>query len=246
MVIVKIEQFFIYLVLRHANMSNLFEVKRYWSDSNEEDGSDGNDGKVHNSNQPITSENQETDILKRLKFKAKNKIKTNLDDDVTSTEKRDLITDLKENSELADNQQEVKTKKKKRKKSKKLKDDQNIDGRTKGGFPILGETTVNQWKKQKIRRSLPPWLANPDVISVDLTDDQMTIDNLPGLDQISIDNLRRNKIAHFFPVQRQVIPFMLANNPRSIYPPHDICVSAPTGSGKTLAFVLPIGKKTLM
>lgn len=48
-------------------------------------------------------------------------------------------------------------------------------------------------------------------------------------------------VTHLFPVQEQVIPFVIKENeqPHPFWP-HDICVSAPTGSGKTLAFVLPI------
>ena len=222
-------------------MNNPFEVKRYWSDSddNDEECADINTQKIKGL---ISNENQETDILKKLKSKAKSKRQTKISDVETIIEdNNEQKLYVNENIEINETQQEIKTKKRKRKRSKKLKDE-TIEGRTKGGFPILGENLANQWKKQKIRRSLPPWLANPDVISVDLTDDQMTVEGLSGLDQTSIDNLRRNKIAHFFPVQRQVIPYLLANNPKSIYPPHDICVSAPTGSGKTLAFVLPIGK----
>ena len=132
---------------------------------------------------------------------------------------------------------------KKRKRSKHIeKNEENSEVAKRGGFPILGENVRDQWKNKKIRRSLPSWLANPDVISVDLSDQQMPIDTLKGLDSSTLDNLRKNNISHFFPVQRQVIPYLLSNDRTSMYPPHDICVSAPTGSGKTLAYVLPIGK----
>jgi ATP-dependent RNA helicase DDX51/DBP6 len=46
------------------------------------------------------------------------------------------------------------------------------------------------------------------------------------------------RIERLFPVQRQVIPFLLS--PSCCLPPSDLCVTAPTGSGKTLAYVLPI------
>lgn len=53
--------------------------------------------------------------------------------------------------------------------------------------------------------------------------------------------LKENGIKKFFPVQAEVIPFLLkANDDAKVVIPSDICVSAPTGSGKTLAFVLPI------
>lgn len=46
---------------------------------------------------------------------------------------------------------------------------------------------------------------------------------------------------HLFPVQEQVIPFIIREHQQpQPFRPHDICVSAPTGSGKTLSFVLPI------
>lgn len=53
--------------------------------------------------------------------------------------------------------------------------------------------------------------------------------------------LKANGIKKFFPVQAEVIPWLLkANDDANVVIPSDICVSAPTGSGKTLAFVLPI------
>lgn len=48
-------------------------------------------------------------------------------------------------------------------------------------------------------------------------------------------------LTHLFPVQEQVIPFIIKEHQQpQPFRPHDICVSAPTGSGKTLSFVLPI------
>lgn len=53
--------------------------------------------------------------------------------------------------------------------------------------------------------------------------------------------LKANGIKKFFPVQAEVIPWLLkSNDDADVIVPRDICVSAPTGSGKTLAFVLPI------
>lgn len=53
--------------------------------------------------------------------------------------------------------------------------------------------------------------------------------------------LKLNGIKKLFPVQAEVIPWLLkADHDSDVLPPSDICVSAPTGSGKTLAFVLPV------
>ena len=56
-----------------------------------------------------------------------------------------------------------------------------------------------------------------------------------------VSRLHLQGVRHFFPVQRQIVPLLLASGGRTLpYRPSDMCVSAPTGSGKTLAFVVPI------
>ncbi|KAI4468610.1 rna helicase [Holotrichia oblita] len=51
----------------------------------------------------------------------------------------------------------------------------------------------------------------------------------------------KNGVKYLFPVQAEVIPWLLQAHKRSnIVFPRDICVSAPTGSGKTIAFTLPV------
>ena len=63
----------------------------------------------------------------------------------------------------------------------------------------------------------------------------------PGLSEAMVSRLHRQGVRHFFPVQRQIVPLLLASGGRTLpYRPSDMCVSAPTGSGKTLAFVVPI------
>jgi len=123
--------------------------------------------------------------------------------------------------------------KKKRKKSKKKKGNvgDNIEG-----FTILGDPTDQ--KVKKVSRVLPLWLAQPNILTVDLLSDNLAVGDMPGIDKTLVDKLTKEKVTHFFPVQRQVIPYLLEFSPR--YRPSDLCVSAPTGSGKTLAFVLPI------
>eukprot|EP01041_Mallomonas_annulata_P012282 gene12282-25833_t len=61
-----------------------------------------------------------------------------------------------------------------------------------------------------------------------------------GLHDILADNLIKDGINSFFPVQRLVLPKLLRSVSSPYIYPRDICVSAPTGSGKTLSYVLPI------
>lgn len=88
---------------------------------------------------------------------------------------------------------------------------------------------------------LPNWLTNPTIIAVNLQDLTTKVSELKVLDKGIRKLLKGNGITHFFPVQAEVIPWLLNSNQKaSIMFPRDICVSAPTGSGKTLAFVLPV------
>lgn len=67
------------------------------------------------------------------------------------------------------------------------------------------------------------------------------VSELKQLDKGIRKLLKANGIKFFFPVQIEVIPWLLKSSKNaSIMFPRDICVSAPTGSGKTLAFVLPV------
>lgn len=59
------------------------------------------------------------------------------------------------------------------------------------------------------------------------------------LSEIVIKNLQKLGMSTLFPVQAEVIPFIL----RSAMWGGDVCVCAPTGSGKTLAYVIPIVQK---
>ncbi|XP_060554216.1 LOW QUALITY PROTEIN: ATP-dependent RNA helicase DDX51-like, partial [Ruditapes philippinarum] len=113
-----------------------------------------------------------------------------------------------------------------------------------GGFTVIGN--VRPARLEKVKRVLPEWLSSPSIISSDLGSDKLPISDMPGLAPDLVEKLKENKITHFFPVQRHVIPALLESSitgfhiGRAGYRPSDICVSAPTGSGKTLAFVLPI------
>jgi len=142
-------------------------------------------------------------------------------------EKRKL--DNNSNKEISNENEPVK---KKRKKNKK-KNDKNISA---DGFTILGEPTDQKIKT--VNRVLPLWLAQPNILTVDLLSSTLAVEDMPGLSDKLVSKLAKEGITKFFPVQQQVIPKLLDVN--SKYRPNDLCVSAPTGSGKTLAFVLPI------
>jgi len=66
------------------------------------------------------------------------------------------------------------------------------------------------------------------VISCDLKNAQVAINSL-GLDSQIVEKLEKNYIPYFFPVQQQVIPWLISRHSPKIYRPSDICVSAPTG-----------------
>lgn len=88
---------------------------------------------------------------------------------------------------------------------------------------------------------LPTWLVNPTVISLNLHNLNIKVSEVKLLDKGIMKLLKANGIKYFFPVQAEVIPWLLkANRNANIIFPCDVCVSAPTGSGKTLTFVLPV------
>lgn len=88
---------------------------------------------------------------------------------------------------------------------------------------------------------MPYWLSHPFSVSKSLQNLTCKVEDQPWLHSILKATLINEGVTHFFPVQEQVIPFILKEH-KLPYPlwPHDICVSAPTGSGKTLTFVLPV------
>ncbi|XP_061646137.1 ATP-dependent RNA helicase DDX51 [Phyllopteryx taeniolatus] len=112
------------------------------------------------------------------------------------------------------------------------------------GFMVLGgfeNKTV-----QKVRRVLPQWLAQPDVIPRDMRSQLVPCSDIRGLTVPLLNKLHHHGIKNFFPVQAEVIPTILEGAQHGLligqagYKPRDVCVSAPTGSGKTLTFVIPV------
>ncbi|XP_029036299.2 ATP-dependent RNA helicase DDX51 [Osmia bicornis bicornis] len=107
-------------------------------------------------------------------------------------------------------------------------------------FMVLG--VKSKRKKYEVKRVLPEWLANPNIISNDLNDGP-SIESLNSvLDAKLIQVLKANGIDKLFPVQASMITWLLKCNKdkQQGWWLRDTCVSAPTGSGKTLAYVLPI------
>jgi len=202
-------------------------MKRYWSE----------DGDVVNQQQQKEAQeaNSEADLLSKLKSKALKKPAPVAKPVKPAATGGDNDKEADQTGELEASTDEVRKPGKKRKKKNKQQQNDQQQGT---GFTVLGEDMDKG--RQKVRRVLPHWLAHPDIVSVDLSDQQVAVTDLEGLDGAIVKNLKANKVTHFFPVQRQLIPYMLANKAHSMYRPHDVCVSAPTGSGKTLAFVLPI------
>ncbi|CAH1108618.1 unnamed protein product, partial [Psylliodes chrysocephalus] len=116
---------------------------------------------------------------------------------------------------------------------------QKLDPKTLEGFTVLGGQ--NFANKVKVKRILPSWLTAPTVISVNLQDLKTKVSDIKQLDKGLRKMLKANNIKYLFPVQAEVIPWLLDSSRHSdVIVPRDICVSAPTGSGKTLAYVLPV------
>ena len=75
------------------------------------------------------------------------------------------------------------------------------------GFTKLGVFDAKD--KAKVRRVLPKWLAQPDIVSLDLGDQQMPIEDMKELDESILQILKSTGAKYFFPVQRQVIPQLI-------------------------------------
>lgn len=106
-------------------------------------------------------------------------------------------------------------------------------------FMILGSDHIQ--RKTNVDSILPNWLANPTVISKNLSEKSTPIDCVEYISDKMKQILKSMSIEHLFPVQEAVVPYILnVHNKPLPFRPRDICVSAPTGSGKTLAYAIPI------
>ncbi|XP_028035134.1 probable ATP-dependent RNA helicase Dbp73D [Bombyx mandarina] len=106
-------------------------------------------------------------------------------------------------------------------------------------FKVLGSSDFQ--KKSKVQRILPYWLSHPTVVSRDLNELSCPVEEQEWLHPVIKSTLLSEGITKLFPVQNQVVPFILNEHTLpKLFQPRDVCVSAPTGSGKTLSFVIPI------
>ncbi|XP_015518446.2 probable ATP-dependent RNA helicase Dbp73D [Neodiprion lecontei] len=110
----------------------------------------------------------------------------------------------------------------------------------KPAYLILGSDSHK--KKPVIKRVLPEWLSQPELISADVNSGPSLSDFKSILDSDIIDILKKSGATKLFPVQANIIPWLLEcdRHRKMGWWPRDVCISAPTGSGKTLAYVLPI------
>ncbi|XP_071877319.1 uncharacterized protein [Bombus fervidus] len=97
-------------------------------------------------------------------------------------------------------------------------------------FIILG--VKNKRREREVKRILPEWLANPEVISIDLNSGPTLDDMNSILDSKLIEALRANGINKLFPVQASMVSWLsMCNKDRQQkWWLRDTCVSAPTGS----------------
>ena len=95
-----------------------------------------------------------------------------------------------------DEASEPAVKKKKKKGKKKKGGDSGGDFQ---GFTILGDPTDQKIKKAT--RVLPLWLANPDILSVDLLSSQLAVSDMPGLEEKLVDKLRKENVNHFLCIE---------------------------------------------
>lgn len=108
---------------------------------------------------------------------------------------------------------------------------------------LLAENSLLKRSKNLYR--LPEWMSSLarrfDTGQLQ-TEGTIPLDQLTYLDEDLRSILTRDlSIKHLFPVQSQVIPYLIEQHrSHSPIPPGDLCVSSPTGSGKTLTYVIPL------
>lgn len=131
-------------------------------------------------------------------------------------------------------------KKKKKEKNKNVSNGELTDSNVKNDksdvnldFTILN--AGKQTKGETVRRVLPEWLSNPEVVSSNLNSGP-SLDEIAGNGQLDlkiIENLRSQGFTKLFPVQVRLLSWLLQcnENRKKGFWSRDTCVSAPTGSG---------------
>ncbi|XP_067269198.1 ATP-dependent RNA helicase DDX51 isoform X2 [Pseudorasbora parva] len=247
-----------------AKLQEQVKAREQQSVSNTADEEDDRQGDVKEQKKR-KRERQETEGAQRKTKKSKDVKKTDPDDEAASStkkkKKRKALTSENESVTTGDNGSDheqaveiTETSESDPEESKKTEkavdpqidqfqaEEENSTSQT--SFHILGG--FKEKAVQKVRRVLPQWLAQPDVIQRDMKNNLIPISQVPGICPILLKKLEANGIQSFFPVQAEVIPAILDSVGSGLllgpggYRPRDICVSAPTGSGKTLAFVIPV------
>ncbi|CAH2102690.1 unnamed protein product [Euphydryas editha] len=191
--------------------------------------------------------NQETLHLQKLKQKIEERKKkydfNKKTPEIITLKEQDLSVNLESNKIITDENKNNKTLENKNEEGDLAPVDipakTNKADKHPNEFKVLGNTDFE--KKTKIDRVLPYWLSHAYSVSKDLQTLTCSVEKQIWLDDTLKATLLKEGVTHFFPVQEQVIPFIIKEHKLpGPFRPHDICVSAPTGSGKTLSFVLPI------
>lgn len=194
----------------------------------------------------LTENNQ---IQKSAKKKRKSNVTEIINDlkDVNGDLKMEVDTN-NENNDIKSETDEIKNQVTKSKKKKNKETNENISIKESSGestnlsedvsknFTIL--KAGKQTKGEMVKRVLPDWLANPEVVSSNLNSG-------PSLDEITekrqldlkiIENLKSQGFTKLFPVQIRLLSWLLEcneNRKKGLWS-RDTCVSAPTGSGNII------------
>ncbi|KAH8378647.1 hypothetical protein KR009_000482, partial [Drosophila setifemur] len=183
--------------------------------------------------------NNEDEILQKLLQKAAKRKRKHKETEVVETPKEEKP--IKEAEEAETKEEPVVEKQAQEEAVKKAEEEEQVPSNE---FQVLGGDGAS--KRRKVEMQLPSWLAHPTIIEGSLeakeeASDADAIEKLSYLNKSTCQALKQMKIKRLFPVQREVIPWILeAQAKPPPFRPRDICVSAPTGSGKTLAFAIPI------
>lgn len=177
-------------------------------------------------NEDASQNNVETQLVHPEKLhKKKKKKKKNVDDLENNVNYEGTEGDNKELQEVVTNDE-------KNMLLNKSADVNNVQEQS--DFMVLG--VKNKRKKYEVKRVLPEWLANPNIISNDLNDGPSLESLNSVLDAKLIQVLKANGINKLFPVQASMITWLLKCNEdkQKGWWLRDTCVSAPTGSGTSI------------